>query len=157
MFSCFKKSKKNFTIQGHFLNWSQRHLFIHATKTWNLWGFFYSFLKDFAENIYKIYFTGNEKWIESATVTITCDYVVTWAFHKLTCRQNKCTYPEKTNNTLYSFYFSLTPKDTEIFLKLLFWSDSWVTVPVFHNRFLVFNLYLMTVVIHLEQRMPIAP
>ena len=51
------------------------------------------------------------------------------------------------------FYFSLTLKDTEIFPKLLFWSDSWVTAPVFHNRFLVINLYLMTVVIHTKQRM----
>ena len=37
--------------------------------------FFESFF--FAENIYKIYFTGNKEWIESETVTITCDYVVT--------------------------------------------------------------------------------
>ena len=26
-------------------------------------------------------------------------YIITWAFHKLTCRQNEYTYPEKTNNT----------------------------------------------------------
>ena len=55
--------------------------------------------------------------VESETVTVTCDYVVTWAFHKLTCRQNKCTYPEKTEQY---FYFSLTLKDAEILPKLLF-------------------------------------
>ena len=33
-------------------------------------GFFYSFLKVLTENICKIYFTGNEEWIESETVTI---------------------------------------------------------------------------------------
>ena len=41
--------------------------------------FFFNFSKVFAENIYKIYFTGNEEWIEAETVTITCacDHVVT--------------------------------------------------------------------------------
>ena len=42
-----------------------------------IYGVFLHFLKVFVENIYKIYFTGNEEWIESETVTITCDYVVT--------------------------------------------------------------------------------
>ena len=48
-----------------------------------IYGFFFSFSKVFAENIYEIYFTGNEEWIEAETVTITCtcDYVVTWAAH----------------------------------------------------------------------------
>ena len=50
------------------------------------------------------------------------------------------------------FYFSLTLKDAEIFPKLLFWSDSWVIAPVFHNRFLIFNLYLMTVVVWVVKR-----
>ena len=35
-----------------------------------IYGFFYSFLKVFAENRYKIYFTGNDEWIESEKVTI---------------------------------------------------------------------------------------
>ena len=65
-----------------------------------------------------------------------------------------CTTPRK--NEQY-FYFSLTLKDTEIFPKLLFLSVSWVTAPVLHNRFLIINLYLMTVVIHSEQRMAITP
>ena len=47
-------------------------------------------------------------------------YIITWAFHKLTGRQNKCT----PKNKQY-FYFSSPLKDTEIFPKLLFWSDSW--------------------------------
>ena len=59
-------------------------------------------------------------------------YIITWAFHdyKLTCRQNKCT----PKNEQF-FYFSLTIKDTEIFPKLLVWSGSLVTAPVFPNRF----------------------
>ena len=41
-------------------------------------GFFYSFLKVFAEKYIKyIPQEINEEWIESETVTITCDYVVT--------------------------------------------------------------------------------
>ena len=51
-------------------------------------------------------------------------------------------------------YFSLTLKDTEIFPNLLFWNDSWVTATVFHNLFLIINLYLMTVVLHLKQEWP---
>ena len=42
-----------------------------------IYGFFLQFFESFAENIYKIYFTGNEEWIKAETVTITCDYVVT--------------------------------------------------------------------------------
>ena len=42
-----------------------------------IYGFFFNFSKVFAENIYKIYFTGNEEWIEAETVTITFDHVVT--------------------------------------------------------------------------------
>ena len=157
MFSCFKKSKKNIYWARSLVKLISKTPVYICHKNMKSMGFFLHFLKVFAENIYKIYFTGNEEWIESETVTITCDYVVTWVFHRLTCRQNKCTSPEKKNNTLYSFYFSLTLRDTEIFLKLLLWSDSWVTAPVFHNQFLIFHLYLMTVVIQSEQRMPITP
>ena len=39
-------------------------------------GFFYSFSKVFAEDIYKKYSTGNGEWIEFETATITSDYVV---------------------------------------------------------------------------------
>ena len=132
-------------MQGRLLNWSRKHYY--ATKTWNLWfflQFFESFLRKYIYNIFHRKWRMDWVWDSN---NITCDYVVSWAFHKLTCRQNKCTYPKK-QTTLYSFHFSLTIKDTEIFLKLLFWSDSWVTAPVFHNRFLIFNLYLTTVVIH---------
>ena len=61
--------------------------------------FFYSFSKVFAKNIQKTYPAGNEEWIESETGAIARDYVVAWAFCKLSLRQNKCTYPEKTKNT----------------------------------------------------------
>ena len=50
-------------------------------------------------------------------------YIITWAFHKLTCRQNTM-HPEKKNNT----YFSSPLEDTDIFPKLLFWSDSWIHI-----------------------------
>ena len=52
---------------------------------------FYIFSKVFAENFIKKYSTGNEEWIEFETATITSDYV--------SCRQNQCTYPAKTNST----------------------------------------------------------
>ena len=63
--SYFKKSEKNvyyvrFIALCLMLNWSRRHAFIYATKTWNLWGFFYSFLKVFAEKYIKYIF--QRKW-----------------------------------------------------------------------------------------------
>ena len=45
-------------------------------KNMNSMGFFTVFLKVFEEKYIK-YSTGNEEWIESKTVTITCDYVIT--------------------------------------------------------------------------------
>ena len=44
-----------------------------------IYGFFYSFSKVFAENFIKKYSTGNEEWIEFETATITSGYVL----HKL--------------------------------------------------------------------------
>ena len=67
MFSCFKKSE-NFLqrevyllVRCLILNWSRRHAFIYATKTWNLWVFFvclfvcffYSFSNVFEEKYIK--------------------------------------------------------------------------------------------------------
>ena len=45
-------------------------------------GFFLQFFERFRGKIYKIYIPREiyKEWIESETVTITCDYVVTWAF-----------------------------------------------------------------------------
>ena len=149
MFSSLRKAAKPRCL---ILNWSRRHSFSYATKTWNLWLFFVQFFESFHWKKYKIYSTGDEECIESIwqqQLKVIMYYIISWAFHKLSSRQNECTYPEK----LTILYFSLTLKDTEIFPKLLFWRDPWVTAPVFHNRFLVINLYLMTVVIHTKQRM----
>ena len=58
-------------------------------------------------------------------------YIITWAFHKLTCGQNKCT-PKK--QTILSFFFtSERYRDFSwpTVLKRL------LTAPVFHNRFLI--------------------
>ena len=69
MFSCFTcktKSAKKFTTRGLFilarcliLNWSRRHAFIYATKTWNLWDFL-QFFESFCGKFYKKYSTRNE-------------------------------------------------------------------------------------------------
>ena len=69
-------------------------------------------------------------------------YIITCHEHFISSLPDKTNAPQK--NEKY-FYFSLTLKDTEIFPKLLFWNNSWVTATVFHNRFLIINLYLMTV------------
>ena len=41
-----------------------------------IYRFFYSFSKVFAENFMKKYSTGNEEWIDFETATITSDYVL---------------------------------------------------------------------------------
>ena len=107
-------------------------------------GFFNRLSKVFAENFIKniLQEMKNGLSLRQQQLQVIMLYIITWAFHKLSCRQNE-----------WYFYFVLTLKDTGIFPKLLFLSDSWVTAPVFHNRFLVINLYLMTVVIHTKQRM----
>ena len=66
-------------------------------------GFLLQFFESFRGKINKKYSTGNEEWIKSETATITSDYVVSWAFHKLTCRQYKCT-PKK--RTILLFFFN---------------------------------------------------
>ena len=166
MFSYFKKSeKKNLLREVYFLarclvlNWSRRHAFIICHKNMkSMRIFFFTVFRKFSRKIQINKFSsGNEEWIESETATITSDYVLnnhlSWTFHKLTCRQNKCTAKK---NEQY-LYFSLTLKDTEIFPNLLFWNESWVTATVFHNLFLIINLNLMTVVLHSKQRMAITP
>ena len=61
MFSCFKKSeKKNLLLEVYLLarclmlNWSRRHAFIYATKTWNLWVFFLQFFDHIDASTYKM-------------------------------------------------------------------------------------------------------
>ena len=78
MFSCFDKSEKKFLLREVYLlvrclmlNWSQRHAFIYATQTWNLWVFFLEIFESFRRKRYKKYTTGNEEWIESERATIT--------------------------------------------------------------------------------------
>ena len=79
-----------------------------------IYGFFYSFSKIFAENFIKQYSTGNEEWTEFETATITSDYVLhnhlSISYAQL--QTKRMHIPRK--NEQY-FYFSLTPKDTEIF------------------------------------------
>ena len=107
----------------------------------------------FSRKIYsKTHFTGNGEWIESKRATITSDYVL----HKhlstaISSLADKINAPRKKGTMLL---LSSTLKDTKIFPNLLFWSDSWVTAPVFHNRFFIINLYLMTAVIHSNREWP---
>ena len=71
--------------------------------------FLLQFFESFRGKINKKYSTGNEEWIKSETATITSDYVVSWAFHKLPCRQYKCT-PKRRTIVLFllSNYFKAT-------------------------------------------------
>ena len=84
--------------------------------------FFYSFSKVFVEKYVKYILQEmkNGLSLRQQQLHMIMYYIITWAFHKLTCRQNKCT----PKNKQY-FHFSSPLKDTEIFPELLIWSDSW--------------------------------
>ena len=76
MFSSLRKANKKLLREVYLLarclilNWSRRHAFTYARKTWNLLVIFYSFSKVFAEKKYKKYSTASEEWIESETATL---------------------------------------------------------------------------------------
>ena len=75
---------------------------------------------------------------------MTRDYVLHNHLNFISSLAGRTNAPRKNEQ---DFYFSLTLKVTEI-PKLLFWSNSWVTALVFHNRFLIININLMTVAMH---------
>ena len=68
-------------------------------------GFLNSFSKVFAENFIKTILQEMKNGLSlrqqqlQEVLQMIMYYIITWAFHKLSCRQNECTYPEKTNNT----------------------------------------------------------
>ena len=89
-------------------------------------GIFFTFVRQFSrKNTWKniLQEMKNGLSLRQQQLQVIMLYIITWAFHKLSCRQNE-----------WYFYFVLTLKDTGIFPKLLFLSDSWVTAPVFHNH-----------------------
>ena len=113
MFSYFKKSEKKNLLREVYLlarclmlNWSRRHAFIYAAKTWNLC-FLLQFFERLCGKIFTKYSTGNEEWNEFETATITSDYVLhnhlSWAFHKLSCRQTNAHTPKKWTMLLFFF------------------------------------------------------
>ena len=110
MFYCFKKSEnKIVTTRGLFIG-AMFHVKLIAKTRVNIchknmksvW-ISSQFFKSFRGKIYKkifyrkwrmdwVWSSNNYKWL----CTLYC--IITWAFHKLTCRQNQC-IPQKTNNT----------------------------------------------------------
>ena len=106
-----RKAKKKLLREVYFLarclvlNWSRRHAFIICHKNMkSMRIFFFTVFRKFSRKIQINKFSsGNEEWIESETATITSHYVLSWAFHKLTCRQNKCTAKKRT---ILIFFFN---------------------------------------------------
>ena len=94
-----KESEKQITTRGLFIS-ALSHVKLIAEiridtcqKHMKSMGIFFKVFREFSRKIYKKYSTGKEEWIESQT----------GAFHKLTCRQNKCT-PKK--RTILLFFFT---------------------------------------------------
>ena len=139
MFSCW--AKKCFTTWGLFISVMSHVKLIAETRVhvWHKNMKSMGFLKLFAEKHIKIY---HKKWrrIQYETATITSYYVL-WVFHKLTCRQCKCT---PKNGTILLFIFNSIrygnfPYAT--ILKQLLSNSSGVPQSI-----LIINSYLMTVV-----------
>ena len=112
MFSCFKKSEKKILLREVYslsrclmLNWPRRHAFIYVTKPWNLWLFFCSFSKVVAQKYLKniLQEMKNGLSLRQQQLQLIMQYIITRAFHKLTCRQNKCI---PTKPTILSFFFN---------------------------------------------------
>ena len=63
--------------------------------------FFYSVSKALAEKFIKTILQEmkNGLNLRQQQLQVIMYYIITWAFHKLSYRQNECTYPEKTKNT----------------------------------------------------------
>ena len=59
--------------------------------------FFYSFSKVFVEKYVKYILQEmkNGLSLRQQQLQVIMYYIITWAFHKLTCRQNKLVYPRK--------------------------------------------------------------
>ena len=107
-----RKAKKKITTRGLFFSAMSRVKLIAETRVYNMpqkheiyaYLFFFTVFRKFSRKIQINKFSsGNEEWIESETATITSHYVLSWAFHKLTCRQNKCTSKKRT---ILIFFFN---------------------------------------------------
>ena len=94
MFSSLRKAKK-ITSRGLFISTLSHVKLIAETRVYighknmkSMGIFFIVFQKFSRKKKYKKYSTGNEEWIESETATlqVIMYYIITWAFHKLTCR-----------------------------------------------------------------------
>ena len=107
-----KESEKKITTRGLFISTLSHVKLIAETRHYICYKnmksmsiFFLQFFESFRGKIYKIYSTGNEEWIEFDIAKITSNSALHnhLSFHKLTCRQNKCT-PKK--QTILSFFFT---------------------------------------------------
>ena len=74
---------------------------LYMPQKHEIYGFFHSFSKVFAETFIKNILNEmkNGLSLRQQQLQVIMHYIITWVFHKLSCRQNECTYPEKTNNT----------------------------------------------------------
>ena len=133
MFSYLRKVKNKLLREVYLLarclmlNWSRRYALIHAKNTWNLWVFFLQFFESFRGKYIKNILQERKNGLSLRQE------------HFISSLADKTNAPRK--NEQY-FYVSSPLEDTDIFPKLLFWSDSWITAPVSHNRFFITNLYI---------------
>ena len=96
-------------------------------------GIFLQFFESFVEKYVKYILQEmkNGLSLRQQQLQVIMYYIITWAFHKLTCRQNKCT-PKK--QTILSFFFT-----SERYRDFSWATDlkRLLTAPVIHNRFLI--------------------
>ena len=110
MFSYFKKREKNLPREVYLLarcfmlNWSRRQRLYMPLKHEIYGYFFYICSTVFAEKYMKniLQEMKNGLSLRQQQLQVIMYYIITWAFHKLTCRQNKCT-PKKRTILLFIF------------------------------------------------------
>ena len=124
------------------LNWSRRHAFIYATKTWNLWVFFLKFFECFRGKIYK-------KILQEMKNGLSLRHSLDRFISSLPGKSNA---PRK-KRTILLFFFTLWYRD---FPQATILKRRLLPASVVHNRFLIliyiFLYILVYVVIHSKQR-----
>ena len=103
-----RKAKKKITTRGLFISAMSRVKLIAQTRVYvchknmKSMGSFLQFFESFRgkyklKNILQEMKNGLS--LRQQQLQVIMYYIITWAFHKLSCRQNECTYSEKTNST----------------------------------------------------------
>ena len=103
MFSSLRKAKKTLTTRGLFISTLSHVKLIAETRVYmpqkhEICGYFFTVFRRFSrKNIIKdiLQEMKNGLSLRQRQLQVMMYYIITWAFHQLTCRQNKCTMKKR--------------------------------------------------------------